>query len=441
MRILWIVPYLPWPTTSGGKTRQYHLLRTLSERGHRITLLAQSKTPADDAVHAALEPLLERLIVVPRRPLKHPLTLLGGLFAPWPLLTTVNGLSAPLQAQFAQLLNERWDVIQVEHSYSLQPFLRTLQQQRREFVLTEHNLESSLGGATMTASQVGRTVCAVRPVALPTMGTQGVRCRRSCGRGDRGGRSGHAAIVVDAGERGGQWGRQPRLRRGQRRCAEPAPVVRRQLQYAPNLDAVQWLLEEIFPRLWLQCPNARLAVVGYGLPEHWRERWPDERIEWLGFVPDLCALQRRCAGFVAPLRHGGGSKLKVLEAMAAGLPLVSTAQGVSGLAVQPQVHYLAGETPRPWPTPLCACWMNRRWPGDWPMRHATMRGNTTTGRWRVMNWSTSTTACSPPRSLSHARSPGLSPRHSCAVFGHRPPGRGPGRRAARAGQHRGGAVH
>ena len=107
--------------------------------------------------------------------------------------------------------------------------------------------------------------------------------------------------------------------------------------------AVQWLLEEIFPRVWLQCPNARLAVVGYGLPEHWRERWPDERIEWLGFVPDLCALQRRCAGFVAPLRHGGGSKLKVLEAMAAGLPLVSTAQGVSGLAVQPQVHYLAGE--------------------------------------------------------------------------------------------------
>lgn len=161
MRILWIVPYLPWPTTSGGKTRQYHLLRTLSERGHRITLLAQSKTPADDAAHAALEPLLERLIVVPRRPLKHPLTLLGGLFAPWPLLTTVNGLSAPLQAQFAQLLNERWDVIQVEHSYSLQPFLRTLQQQRREFVLTEHNLESSLGGAARPFPQVGHTVCTV----------------------------------------------------------------------------------------------------------------------------------------------------------------------------------------------------------------------------------------------------------------------------------------
>lgn len=45
MRILWTLPYLPWPTTSGSKTRQYHLLRQLAEHGHRITLLVQSKVP------------------------------------------------------------------------------------------------------------------------------------------------------------------------------------------------------------------------------------------------------------------------------------------------------------------------------------------------------------------------------------------------------------
>lgn len=345
MRILWIVPYLPWPTTSGGKTRQYHLLRTLSERGHRITLLAQSKTLADDAVHAALEPLLERLIVVPRRPLKHPLTLLAGVFAPWPLLTTVNGLSAPLQARFAQLLNERWDVIQVEHSYSLQPFLRTLQQRQHEFVLTEHNLESSLGGATYDrfpkwagpfvqydqwrCRQWERKAfeCAAHVIAVTEADAQAMRPLSST----------PVSVVVNGVD--------------SRAFAEVSADAQSQrllfvgnYEYAPNLDAVQWLLEEIFPRVWLQCPNARLAVAGYGLPEHWRNRWPDERIEWLGFVPDLCALQRRCAGFVAALRHGGGSKLKVLEAMAAGLPLVSTAQGVSGLAVQPQAHYLAGES-------------------------------------------------------------------------------------------------
>ncbi|MBJ2249241.1 glycosyltransferase family 4 protein [Pseudomonas haemolytica] len=345
MRILWIVPYLPWPTTSGGKTRQYHLLRTLSERGHRITLLVQSKTLADDAVHAALEPLLERLIVVPRRPLKHPLTLLGGVFAPWPLLTTVNGLSAPLQTRFTQLLNEHWDVIQVEHSYSLQPFLRTLQQRQREFVLTEHNLESSLGGATYDRFpkwagpfvQYDQWRCrqwerkafdgAAHVIAVTEADAQAMRPLSST----------PVSVVVNGVD--------------SRAFAEVSADAQSQrllfvgnYEYAPNLDAVQWLAEEIFPRVWLQCPNARLAVAGYGLPEHWRTRWPDERIEWLGFVPDLCALQRRCAGFVAALRHGGGSKLKVLEAMAAGLPLVSTAQGVSGLAVQPQAHYLAGES-------------------------------------------------------------------------------------------------
>ncbi|MBJ2221697.1 glycosyltransferase family 4 protein [Pseudomonas sp. MF7453] len=345
MRILWIVPYLPWPTTSGGKTRQYHLLRTLSERGHRITLLAQSKTPADDAVYAALEPLLERLIVVPRRPLKHPMTLLAGVFAPWPLLTTVNGLSAPLQAQFAQLLNEHWDVIQVEHSYSLQPFLRTLQQRQRAFVLTEHNLESSLGGATYDRFPKW---------AAPFVQYDQWRCRQWERKAFD-----TAAHVIAVTEADAQAMRPL--------SATPVSVVvngvdsrafaqvsadalsQRLLfvgnyEYAPNLDAVQWLLEEIFPRVWLRCPTARLAVAGYGLPEHWRDRWPDERVEWLGFVPDLCDLQRRCTGFVAALRHGGGSKLKVLEAMAAGLPLVSTAQGVSGLAVQPQAHYLAGES-------------------------------------------------------------------------------------------------
>ena len=73
MRILWTLPYLPWPTTSGSKTRQYHLLRTLAQHGHRITLLVQSKIPLSDSAREALEPLVERLIVLPRRALNSPM--------------------------------------------------------------------------------------------------------------------------------------------------------------------------------------------------------------------------------------------------------------------------------------------------------------------------------------------------------------------------------
>lgn len=87
-----------------------------------------------------------------------------------------------------------------------------------------------------------------------------------------------------------------------------------------------------------------MSVCGFGMPGSWRARWPDSRIEWQGFVPDLLHLQSSCSVFLAPLRHGGGSKLKVLEALAAGLPLASTEQGVSGLDLVEGLDYLGGQS-------------------------------------------------------------------------------------------------
>ena len=344
MRMLWVLPYLPWPTTSGGKTRQYHLLRSLAARGHRITLLVQSKSPLDVAAQAALEPFLERLIVVPRRSLKHPVTLLVALFGPWPLLTVVNGLSAPLQARFGQLLEETWDVVQIEHSYSFQPFERLLRRQR--FVLTEHNLESSLGAATYDRFpdwlnffvrfdqwrarrwELRVFDLACRVIAVTEDDALAMRQLTET----------PVDVVVNGVDT-------REFAEVQRDAASQRILFVGNYEYAPNRDAVQWALDEIMPLLWQRCPDARFAVAGYALPQDWASRWPDPRIEWVGFFPQLAELQARSAVFFAPLRHGGGSKLKVLEALAAGLPLVSTAQGVSGLPLVDQQDYYAGETP------------------------------------------------------------------------------------------------
>lgn len=132
-------------------------------------------------------------------------------------------------------------------------------------------------------------------------------------------------------------------------AARPTPEAQRVLflgnyEYAPNVDAVEWMLDEILPRVWAHCPEARMSVCGYALPAEWAQRWSDPRIEWQGFVPDLPQLQSSSSVFLAALRHGGGSKLKVLEALAAGLPLASTAQGVSGLELRDGEDYLGGET-------------------------------------------------------------------------------------------------
>ncbi len=344
MRILWTLPYLPWPTTSGGKTREYHLLRHLAARGHRITLLVQSKTELDDATRAALEPWLERLIVIPRRPLRSVRTLLAVAFARSPMLASANGFSPQLQQEFEALLREQWDVIQIEHSYSFQPFEEPLRRARKPFIMTEHNVESGLGAASYHhfpewarpftrfdqwryRQWEKRVLPQTRELIAVTEEDAKGLARLTC----------RATHLVVNGVDCDYYAR-----------VNPDRYSRRLLfignyEYGPNLDAVEWALDCIMPKVWKLDPLVRLSIGGYALPEDWRERWADPRIDWLGFVPDLRTVQKEAAIFFAPLREGGGSKLKVLEAMAAGLAVVTTAQGCSGLKVDNGTHYLGCE--------------------------------------------------------------------------------------------------
>jgi polysaccharide biosynthesis protein PslH len=343
MRVLWTLPYLPWPITSGGKSRQYHLLRAMAERGHDITLLVQSKTPADAAVRQALEPLLQQLVVLPRRSLKHPRTLWRAATSPMPLLASVNGDAPALTRRFEQLLaSQPWDVVQIEHSYGFEPFAGPLARRRQPFLLTEHNVESTLGAATY-----GKWPGWARPVARYDQWRAERWERRVLAQASR------IVAVTDSDARA-----LAALSGGRPTTVVPNGVDTRafaavrpepaacsilfvgNFEYAPNVDAVAWLLDDILPRVWQQQPQARLLLCGHAMPAAWRERWRDARIDWLGYVDHLPSVQARASVFVAPLRFGGGSKLKVLEAMAAGLPVVSTAQGLSGLSAVNGVHAL-----------------------------------------------------------------------------------------------------
>lgn len=334
-RILWTMPYLPWPITSGGKARQYNLLKAMAQRGHEITLLVQSKTRADADVQAALAPWVKELIVLPRRSLKDPRTLWRAAFSPLPLLTTINGYAPALTRQFEQLLKrEHWDVVQIEHSYGLQPFEAVLRQRRQPFILVEHNVESELGAATY-----GKWPWWARPLARYDQW----RARRW---------EQHvmqlASLLVAVTES------DARKLSAMTTCAphvvsngadiqgfasvQPDGHSQRVLfvgnyEYAPNVDAVEWAMEAVWPRIWQLQPQARFVVCGHALPDAWRQRWPDPRVEWRGYVDHLPTVQSQSAVFLAPLRFGGGSKLKVLEALAASLPVVSTTEGLSGLGV------------------------------------------------------------------------------------------------------------
>ncbi len=344
MRVLWTLPYLPWPITSGSKSRQFHLLRGMALRGHRITLLTQSRVPLCDKAREALEPLVERLIVLPRRPLRSPLNMLAAVSAGYPMRACINGLAPHLRHRFEQLLQEHWDVIQIEHSYSFQPFERALQASGLPFVVSEHQVEWLRGAACQD----------LLPLWLrPFNSFDGWRYRRWETRVLAQASKVVAVSPCDAEALGRLSGKPAEVVVNGVDCShyqhiDFAPHSQRLLfvgnfEHCANRQAIEWALEEIMPQVWQGNPAVRLAIVGHALPEQWRLHWNDPRIEWVGYLPDLRELQRLSAVFFAPLRQGGGCKVKLLEAMAAGLPVVTTPSGVSGLEVKCGEHYLGAE--------------------------------------------------------------------------------------------------
>lgn len=102
--------------------------------------------------------------------------------------------------------------------------------------------------------------------------------------------------------------------------------------HLPNVDAALWLGREIFPRVRALHPAARLLLAGVHAPREVRGLAGDG-VEVLGHVADAEELMRRCAVVLAPVRIGGGMRMKVLHAMALGRPVVTTPRGTDGLGI------------------------------------------------------------------------------------------------------------
>ena len=118
------------------------------------------------------------------------------------------------------------------------------------------------------------------------------------------------------------------------------------LDWRPNLDALDLLLGEIFPNVHRRLPDARLVIVGRNPPPSLRRRVEAlPGVELHADVPDVRPFMESSAVMAVPLRIGGGSRLKILESLAAGLPVVSTRVGAEGLAIRPGQDYTLADTP------------------------------------------------------------------------------------------------
>ena len=123
-------------------------------------------------------------------------------------------------------------------------------------------------------------------------------------------------------------------------------------QHEPNVVALDWFVNEVLPRITARQkqarrPEARLVVVGSDAPQ--RHPYPDSApaVEMRGFVEDIREPLARYAVFVCPVRSGSGVRVKLLEAFASGIPVVSTRIGAEGLARQDGEFCLLADQPEP----------------------------------------------------------------------------------------------
>jgi len=142
------------------------------------------------------------------------------------------------------------------------------------------------------------------------------------------------------------------------------------LNWQPNLDAIEWLLDRIFPAVVASAPSGRLSIVGSNPPEALvRKVATLPNVELHADVADVRPYLARCGLMVVPLRIGGGSRIKILEALACGVPVVSTRVGAEGLRIRAQSEFVEADGVEAMTAALVECLRN---PG--PARAMAQRG-------------------------------------------------------------------
>ncbi len=148
----------------------------------------------------------------------------------------------------------------------------------------------------------------------------------------------NAVVVPNAFER-------PERPAGRLHDGEPTTLLLQgSLNYAPNMDAAEWLVEQVAPSIRALVPDVRIRLVGRPTPGVERlGRRPGVAV--VGRVPDMVPELAGADVCVVPIRYGSGSRIKILEAFAHRVPVVSTTIGAEGLDVEDGVHLLLADDP------------------------------------------------------------------------------------------------
>lgn len=344
MKILFLTPQLPYPPRQGTTIRNYNLIRLLAHR-HTIdlfTFLAPGEGLEDDN---RLHSLCRRIVTVaqPHR---------SSLRRAVDTLTTARpdmGLRLQSVDAFARLdellAQEGYDLVQAEgiemaayglHAADCQPQAR--------LIFDDHNAEYLL-------QKRSALVDLRNPLRWPAACYSLIQWSKLhrfeqmiCSRSDavvavsEPDRSALVQLVpdrlIDVVPNGIDLDEYPYQNGAGADAKAPVLVFTGKMDYRPNVDAILWFVAEVLPLIQARRPGVRLQVIGMNPHRRLAALAALPGVEITGAVPDVRPYVYNAAVYVVPLRVGGGTRFKVLEALASGKPMVSTSLGVEGLGVQ-----------------------------------------------------------------------------------------------------------
>ncbi|MFH1279729.1 MAG: glycosyltransferase family 4 protein [Candidatus Eisenbacteria bacterium] len=352
MKILWVSHFVPWPPKGGNLQRSYYLMRALAEEAtvdlisfHRRASRADGDLPG---ARAALREICRDVEIFPIPNEASRLRFAAGLarnLAEREPYTVMELRSRPFRQSLARRLREgAYDAVHFD-TIDLAPY-RPLAGEGPA-VLNHHNIESLL---FRRRAPFERNPLAGRYVALQSRRLARAERRwyrafdmnlfvseadREAAREEAG--PFDAEVVPNGVDteyyRPGTEGEADRI------------VWVGGLGWFPNRDAVAHLLADIWPRIRAARPEAELDLVG-AAPRPLRPAgWDGPGVKVHGFVDDLRPLVARAKVFVVPIRVGGGTRLKILDAMAMGKAIVSTTIGAEGLDGSGGEEWITADAP------------------------------------------------------------------------------------------------
>ncbi len=349
MRILWVKVGGLWPLTAGGRLRSFHLLSELSQR-HRVVVLTTHGPGDDPQGLAAALPHCERVVSIPHMASKQgsgrfAATLLRSWLSPfpvdfwrWQVPALSNLVRRTIEAGGIDLCVA--DFLVTTPNVPLPGPVPT--------VLFAHNVEHIIW---KRLSQVDRPVW-----ERVVLGWEWRKVRRWEARVSAQTQLTVAVSDVDhalladlaagARVRSIPTGVDPVYFAPNGKSEAPTELVfTGSMDWYPNEDAITHFIDAILPAIRREIPQVGLTVVGRNPTDRLRRAAAAADVRVTGTVDDVRPYVSKAAVYVVPLRIGGGTRLKIFEALAMGKPVVSTGVGAEGLPLEPGVHFLRADEP------------------------------------------------------------------------------------------------